>query len=94
MSERVARRLVIRGRVQGVGFRESMRMEAEALGVGGWVRNRLDRTVEAHVEGPTDAVEAIVRWAHRGPGAARVTAVDEADAPVAGHDGFSTRPTG
>jgi acylphosphatase len=72
MSERVARRLVIRGRVQGVWYRESMRLEAEALGVAGWVRNRLDGTVEAHIEGPPEAVEALVRWAYRGPEQAQV----------------------
>lgn len=93
MSEGVARRLVIRGRVQGVGFRESMRTEAEALGAAGWVRNRPDGTVEAHVEGEAHAVEALVRWAHRGPGAARVTAVELAEAAVAGHERFTTRPT-
>ncbi|HET9579051.1 MAG TPA: acylphosphatase [Usitatibacter sp.] len=94
MSERVARRLVIHGRVQGVWFRESMRIEADALGVAGWVRNRPDGTVEAHVEGPADEVERIVRWAHRGPESARVTGVDQTDAPVAGHPRFEKRPTG
>ena len=62
-SERTARRLVIRGWVQGVWFRESMRREAEALGVAGWVRNRTDGTVEALVEGTPEAVDAIVHWA-------------------------------
>jgi acylphosphatase len=94
MSERIARSLVIRGRVQGVGFRESMRLEAEALGVGGWVRNRLDGTVEALVEGPPDDVEALVRWAHRGPGSARVTGVDQHEAQVSGLGRFWMRPTG
>lgn len=94
MNERIARRLVMRGRVQGVWFRESMRLEAESLGVAGWVRNRLDGTVEAHVEGPAGAVDALVRWAHRGPEAAHVTAVDQDEVPAAGLDRFEKRPTG
>jgi acylphosphatase len=93
MSERVARRLLIRGRVQGVWYRESMRMEAEALGVAGWVRNRLDGTVEAHVEGPAGAVDALVRWAWRGPEHAEVADLEVLDALAAGLDGFEKRPT-
>jgi acylphosphatase len=64
--------LVIRGRVQGVWYRESMRIEAEHLGVTGWVRNRRDGDVEAMVQGQELAVEALVRWAWDGPPAARV----------------------
>jgi acylphosphatase len=94
MSERIARRLVIRGRVQGVWFRESMRLEAEALGLGGWVRNRLDGSVEAFVEGPTEAVEKLVRWAHRGPDHADVADVEQFEEAAAGLDRFQKRPTG
>jgi acylphosphatase len=67
MSERATRRLAIRGRVQGVFFREAMRQEAARLGVAGWVRNRRDGSVEAVVQGAPAAVEAIVAWARRGP---------------------------
>jgi acylphosphatase len=73
-------RLHIEGRVQGVWFRESMRGEAERLGVSGWVRNLADGSVEAVVQGPGTAVEAIVAWAHRGPPAARVAKVTIGDA--------------
>lgn len=79
MSE-ATRRLVIRGRVQGVWFRESMRLEAERLGVKGWVANRLDGSVEAIVQGSPAAVEAITRWARRGPEHAHVTEVTSSDA--------------
>ena len=65
-------RLVIHGRVQGVFFRDSMRCEAQRLGIAGWVRNRGDGTVEAAVQGEPAAVDAIVRWAHRGPQHAQV----------------------
>ena len=80
MSELATRRLAIRGRVQGVWFRESMRREAERLGVTGWVANRLDGSVEAIVQGPCDRVEAITRWARRGPEEARVTEVASSEA--------------
>ena len=93
MSEVVARRLVVRGRVQGVFFRASMRMEAEAAGVTGWVRNRRDGTVEALVQGPADAVDAITRWARRGPDTAEVEAVEVHDAAAEPTAGFETRPT-
>lgn len=69
-------RLVMHGRVQGVWFRDSMRREAEALGVSGWVRNRSDGAVEAMVQGEAGAVDALVRWAHRGPQLAEVERVE------------------
>jgi acylphosphatase len=80
MSEAVTRRLVIRGRVQGVWFRESMRQEAARLGVNGWVANRLDGSVEAVVQGTRERVEEITRWARRGPGQADVSEVVATDA--------------
>ena len=64
--------LAVRGLVQGVWFRGSMQSEARRLGVGGWVRNRADGTVEAEVEGERAAVEAIIAWARHGPRGARV----------------------
>jgi acylphosphatase len=75
-------RLVVLGRVQGVYFRDSMRREAQRLGIAGWVRNRGDGTVEAVVQGAPAAVDAIVRWAHRGPEHARVERVESG--PVEG----------
>jgi acylphosphatase len=92
LSEAVARRLLIHGRVQGVWFRESMRQEAARLNVAGWVRNRADGTVEAAVEGSTYAVEAMIRWARRGPEAADVARVEVTDDP-GGYRGFEKRPT-
>lgn len=67
--------LRIEGRVQGVWFRESMRREAERLGVVGWVRNRPDGSVEAVAQGPAEAVDALVEWARSGPPQARVERV-------------------
>jgi acylphosphatase len=80
MSERVTRRLAIRGIVQGVWFRESMRQEAERLGVTGWVRNRADGSVEAVVQGTPETVESLLAWARRGPPQARVDGVEVAAA--------------
>ncbi len=71
----MALRLHVTGLVQGVGYRETMRREAVTLGVTGWVRNRHDGSVEAFVDGPPDAVRALVDWAWRGPRAARVAGV-------------------
>ena len=92
-TERIARHLVIRGRVQGVWFRESMRMQAERLGVSGWVRNRMDGSVEAVIQGSPDSVEAMTRWASRGPEAAHVTGVDVSEAS-GDYARFEKRPTG
>lgn len=90
----IARRLVIQGRVQGVFFRESLRQEAERLGIAGWVRNRADGDVEALIQGDAAAVEALAAWAHRGPPAARVDRVDiRLDEPVPTLTEFERRPT-
>jgi acylphosphatase len=70
--------LVIHGRVQGVWFRESMRLRAEQLGITGWVRNRADGTVEAVVQGDDDTVSAMLDWARVGPPQASVTRLDVA----------------
>lgn len=91
MSETVVR-LEIRGRVQGVGYRWSMIEEARRLGIRGWVRNRHDRSVEAMVAGPPEAVNRIVGWARRGPRSARVSAVD-VFVGAGTFDSFNERPT-
>ena len=92
MSDSVTRRLSIRGRVQGVFVRESMRIEAERRGVAGWVCNRRDGSVEAVVQGSPGAVEAIIAWARRGPEDAHVTAVEVSEANGDFH-GFVKRAT-
>ena len=88
----MAKRLVISGRVQGVGFRFAMVAEAARLGVTGWVRNRRDGTVEAVVDGDAASVAALIQWARHGPPGARVASlsVDEADGTFVG---FDSRPT-
>jgi acylphosphatase len=78
-----AKRLVISGRVQGVGYREWMVEKARALGVSGWVRNRIDGSVEALIAGDVAAVEELSRLCRRGPRMAQVVSIDEelADPP-------------
>lgn len=74
---KISKILKIRGRVQGVYYRESMRQEAMRLGVTGWVRNRRDGSVEALVQGESSLVTELVKWCHRGPPAAQVDSVEE-----------------
>ena len=93
MSAAARRHLFVSGKVQGVFYRASAAAEAEARGRAGWVRNRRDGRVEAVVEGPLGAVEAFVAWAHRGPPAARVDAVEVHVDEPAGLSGFAVRPT-
>ena len=76
----IARRLTIRGRVQGVGYRYAMVDAASALGLHGWVRNRRDGSVEALVQGDVEAIDQLTSWCRRGPAAARVTEVTSVDA--------------
>jgi acylphosphatase len=73
------RHVVIRGRVQGVGYRAWTEYTAIDRGLDGWVRNRRDGSVEATFVGPRDAVEAMIADCRRGPSSARVDAVDVRD---------------
>lgn len=88
-----AKRLVIGGRVIGVGFRDWMVGQARALGLAGWVRNRTDGTVEALIYGETDAVQELLRACRRGPRDAVVTTIDEYNAEPPEQPGFGRRPT-
>ena len=88
----IGRHLVIRGAVQGVGYRDAMRQEALRLGIRGWVRNRRDGTVEAVIEGPVQAVELLLRWAHRGPEPANVARVEITE-DSGSYTAFELRPT-
>ena len=73
---RIARRYLISGRVQGVGFRYFVQDAAAREGVTGYVKNLPDGRVEAHVEGDREAVERVERAIRSGPGGARVESVD------------------
>jgi len=91
VSERVARRVVVHGNVQGVFFRDTTRRRAQSRGVSGWVRNRPDGSVEALFEGEPDAVESMVAFARDGPRGARVERVDVSEAEPEGAAGFEIR---
>jgi len=80
VSELTIRHLIIRGRVQGVGYRAFVEDEADLRGLEGFVRNRRDGTVEAVIAGSAEAVTAMIEACRRGPFSARVDAVDVSDA--------------
>lgn len=86
-------RALVRGDVQGVGFRAATAYQAQRVNVAGWVRNLRDGSVEVEAEGTVEAVDGLITWLRRGPSLARVTAVEIDDSlPPAGLEGFSIRP--
>jgi acylphosphatase len=96
-SDRVVR-LIVAGRVQGVGFRAFVARRASAHGVGRWVRNRRDGTVEAVIAGSGDAVDAIIAEIKIGPPFGEVTSVQTQEVADTGEcvrpdRGFSVLPT-
>ncbi len=98
MSDRVIRHIVVRGRVQGVGYRAFVEDEAHQRGLQGWVRNRRDGSVEAVFAGPAAEVEAAIEACRRGPFSARVSALDqregtEVDLAARSGGDFSVLPT-
>ena len=90
---RIAVRLVIKGSVQGVGYRWWAQGEARRLKLDGWVRNRDDGTVELVAAGPEVAVEEMIEACWSGPSSAAVHAVERHEAEDEGFEGFSERPT-
>jgi acylphosphatase len=89
----VRQRAVVRGRVQGVFFRETTRRAATAAGVAGWVRNLPDGAVEAVFEGDPTAVTELVAFCLVGPPDAVVDGVEVFDEPPEGLVGFATKAT-
>jgi len=87
----VRRRVVVRGRVQGVGFRAALARAAATRGVAGWVCNRSDGTVEAVFEGDADAVASLVRFCREGPRGADVSRVEASAAEPEGATAFVVR---
>ena len=89
---RLARQYIIRGRVQGVGFRFFVNRAAAVEGLHGWVRNLADGRVEVRAEGEFAALERFERRVRQGPPASRVDEIDTTDIGATGHDsGFSVR---
>jgi acylphosphatase len=88
-SATLARRFVVRGRVQGVGFRWFVEAEAQRLGIAGWVRNNADGSVEVLAQGSREQLVGLRSRLREGPRAARVDDVEELEAkPVAGLSTF------
>ena len=80
-----ARRFIVRGRVQGVGFRWFVEREAQMLGISGWVRNNADGSVEVLAMGTQEQLQSLRSRLQQGPRAARVDNVEEIEArPVPG----------
>ena len=75
-DDQIRRRVTVRGRVQGVSFRDSLRRRADSRHVAGWACNRPDGAVEAVFEGRPEDVEQLVEYAKTGPRHARVDSVD------------------
>ena len=88
MDERLRRRVIVHGRVQGVYFRGATEAEARAAGVAGFVRNRADGSVEAVFEGAPEAVDALVEFCRRGPRHADVARLESFEEPPEGLQGF------
>lgn len=87
----VRRRVVARGRVQGVFFRDATQRRASSCGVAGWVSNRADGAVEAVFEGEPDAVESLVEFMREGPRSAEVSDVEVSDEEPEGLSSFEVR---
>jgi acylphosphatase len=92
-ADRKAIRLRVRGKVQGVWYRAWTIEQASARGLDGWVRNRLDGSVEALLVGEVERVEAMISLCHEGPPDAEVTAVEVESAQGITPRGFSQKPT-
>ncbi|MDE1897816.1 MAG: acylphosphatase [Xanthomonadaceae bacterium] len=86
-----AARFLIRGHVQGVGFRAHARHEAQRLGLAGYAKNLFDGRVEVLAVGESAALDALERWLRIGPPAARVAEVRRSEADADGSDGFAIR---
>ncbi len=84
-------RAVVRGEVQGVGFRDATQQQARRLGVLGWVRNDENDGVLVHAEGPEPAVDELVEFLREGPPLARIAGVEVESVRVEGHEQFAIR---
>lgn len=84
----VRKHIVVRGEVQGVGFRWNARAEAQRLGVTGWVRNLRDGNVECEIEGSEAALERMLEWLRHGPRYAVVVGLDVSTVPPLGTPDF------
>lgn len=87
--EKISRRVLIKGRVQGVAFRVCCADEAKREGVAGYAKNLPDGNVEVLLEGSPDAVQKVISWCRQGPPAARVEHIEINDATPGNQSGFA-----
>ena len=90
-DEPIRRKVISRGQVQGVFFRDSARERAATHGVAGWIRNTPDGAVEAVLEGPPDAVDRVTRFLETGPPRAEVQRTEIREEDPEGLEGFEVR---
>ena len=87
----IRRRVIVRGRVQGVFFRDTCRRQARSRGVNGWVRNLPDQSVEAVFEGDEEGVARLVEFMREGPRGAQVESVEVFEEEAEGLSSFDLR---
>jgi acylphosphatase len=85
--------VIVRGFVQGVGYRYTLRMVAAEAGVSGWTRNLRDGGVEAEIEGDDAQVDEVLAWMASGPPGSRVDSATVTDGAPTGARGFEVRPS-
>jgi acylphosphatase len=90
-NRKIAKLYRVRGRVQGVGFRYFVEQAARGLGIAGWVRNLDDGSVEVYASGTEAQLSDLAGHLRQGPRWAEVRGVDQADAAIEHHSGFSVR---
>jgi acylphosphatase len=91
MQHKCAKRWLISGEVQGVGFRYFVQRRAAELGIAGWARNLADGRVEVYAVGPTARLRELAAALHTGPPMAEVRSIEERDESVQNLNGFSIR---
>jgi acylphosphatase len=91
MEKKIAKRWIVRGSVQAVGFRFFVQSKATTLGLSGWVRNRSDGTLEVHAEGPAAKLSELAAALHKGPSMAQVRGVEEIEERVEKLSSFEIR---
>jgi acylphosphatase len=91
MGRKKAKRWIVKGNVQGVGFRVFAQHRASHLGLSGWVRNLDDGSVEAYAVGPEANLSDFAAFLHTGPRAAEVRSVEEREEAIQNLSGFSVR---
>jgi acylphosphatase len=89
--ETIARHVLVKGAVQGVGFRHFTKLRARELGLAGFVQNLEDGRVEVHAEGPESAVRELEAWLEHGPPAARVLELETRETAPLGLERFEVR---